>query len=81
MISKRPIVFTLLFWLVVAIIQGGLMLRCGFGAGWDEASNLVITDCRYEAQMWVGYVDFLAIAIYAIWAVLAIKRVGRTDDV
>lgn len=77
--GKRPIIVTLTFWLVVAVVQGGLMLRCGFGAGWDEASNLAIADCRYESRMWVGYVNFLAIVTYAIWAVVTIKAIRRTD--
>lgn len=79
MITNRPIIFTLAFWLLVAIIQGGLLLRCGFGAGWDEESHLAITDCRYEAQMWIGYVNFLAIVAYAAWAVVTIKRLHRSE--
>ena len=79
MMSHRPIIFTLAFWLLVAIIQGGLLLRCGFGAGWDEESHLAITDCRYDSQMWIGYVNFIAIVLYAIWAVVTIKRSRGRD--
>ncbi|NCP18147.1 MAG: hypothetical protein GW855_03170 [Erythrobacter sp.] len=75
--SKRPIVFTLLFWLVIALVQGGLFLRCGFGAGWDIESNAAISDCRYRSQIWSGWVNLLAIAAYAIWAVITIKRIQR----
>ena len=45
MLSKRPIIFTLVFWLLVAMTEGAITLRCGFGAGWDEESHLAITDC------------------------------------
>jgi len=79
MLSKRPIIFTLVFWLLVAMTEGAITLRCGFGAGWDEESHLAITDCRYDAQMWIGYVNFFAIVLYAIWAVVTIKRLDRTD--
>lgn len=79
MTSRRPIIFTLAFWLIVAIIEGGLMLRCGFGAGWDEASNFAIMDCRSDAQVMAGYVNFFAIAAYSLWAVVSIKRLSGRD--
>ena len=77
--TKRPILLSLLFWLVVALVNGGLFLRCGFGAGWDEASNMAINECRYQSDIWAGWINPLAILAYAIWAIVTIKRQARED--
>lgn len=77
--NKRPILSTLLFWGVVGLVQLYLSISCGFGAGWDLESSAAITDCRYEAQVWIGWVNVLAIAAYALWAVITIRRLSNKD--
>lgn len=75
--ARRPITFTILFWLLVGLAQTGLLFSCGFGAGWDEESHQRIVDCQYGAQIWIGYLNFAAILAYSIWAVVTIKRLVR----
>ena len=77
--ANRPILATILFWLAVGLIQLYLHVSCGFGAGWDEESHQMIVDCRYDAQIYSDWVNFLAILGYSIWAVTTITKLKRTE--
>ena len=75
--SKRPVLFTLLYWGIVGLVQLYLFVSCGFGAGWDLESHEVIMDCRYEAGVWMQVLNFASIVAYAILAVMAVRALRR----
>lgn len=75
--SKRPVLFTLLYWGIVGLVQFYLAVSCGFGAGWDQESHDAIMDCRYEAGVWMQVLNFAGIVVYAILAVMAVRALRR----
>ncbi|WP_284125165.1 hypothetical protein [Parerythrobacter aestuarii] len=78
--SKRPILTSVAYWLVVLGIVLYNFFDCGIGAGWDEESHQMIVDCHAGAEITNQAVVTVAIIVYSIWCVVTIKRFRREQD-
>ncbi len=78
--SKRPVLITLIYWGVVGLMQFAPWFTCGFGAGHDEASNLIISDCHADARQGLTLFNTISILVYSFLAVSTIQSLRRTQN-